>query len=54
MAAAGLAIGLLTGQAMWSDTPPAPSTIAQANSTHWTQPAPQHSGDSLARGTLRT
>ena len=30
MAAAGLAIGLLTGRALWSDTPPAPSTIAQA------------------------
>ena len=30
MAAAGLAIGLLTGRALWSDTQPAPSTIAQA------------------------
>jgi len=30
MAAAGLAIGLLTGRALWSDTPPAPATIAQA------------------------
>ena len=30
MAAAGLAIGLLTGRALWSDTPPAPPTIAQA------------------------
>ncbi len=30
MAAAGLAVGLLTGRALWSDTPPAPATIAQA------------------------
>jgi hypothetical protein len=30
MAAAGLAIGLLTGRALWSDTQPAPSTVAQA------------------------
>jgi len=30
MAAAGLAIGLLTGRTRWSDTPPAPSTIARA------------------------
>ena len=30
MAAAGLAVGLLTGRALWSDTPPAPSTIARA------------------------
>lgn len=29
MAAAGLAIGLLTGRALWSDTQPTPSTIAQ-------------------------
>lgn len=29
MAAAGLAIGLLTGRAVWSDTPPATATIAQ-------------------------
>jgi Anti-sigma-K factor rskA len=29
MAAAGLAIGLLTGRAMWSDTRPVPTTIAQ-------------------------
>ncbi|HYO19452.1 MAG TPA: anti-sigma factor [Dermatophilaceae bacterium] len=30
MAAAGLAIGLLTGRALWNDTPLAPATIAQA------------------------
>lgn len=30
MAAAGLAIGLLAGRALWSDTTPAPFTIAQA------------------------
>jgi anti-sigma-K factor RskA len=30
MAAAGLAIGLLTGRAVWRDTPPASSNIAQA------------------------
>ena len=30
MAAAGLAIGLLTGRALWSESPPAPATIAQA------------------------
>ncbi|HYO19801.1 MAG TPA: anti-sigma factor [Dermatophilaceae bacterium] len=30
MAAAGLAIGLLTGRALWSDTSPVPATIAQA------------------------
>ena len=29
MAVAGLAIGLLTGRGLWSDTPPASPTIAQ-------------------------
>jgi len=31
MAAAGLAIGLLTGRALWNDTPLAPATIAKAH-----------------------
>jgi Anti-sigma-K factor rskA len=30
MAAAGLAIGLLSGRALWNEDPPAPATIAQA------------------------